>query len=50
MLKPFHPDGEGNPYQQTVAQASSYFVATEPAISLLACQEDLETLAIEDAL
>ncbi|WP_424100599.1 hypothetical protein [Moorena producens] len=57
MLKPFHPDGEGHPYQQTVAQASvaqasslcstltsTLFVATEPAITLLAWQEDLSNL------
>ncbi|NEQ84251.1 MAG: hypothetical protein F6K26_29985 [Moorea sp. SIO2I5] len=99
MLKPFHPDGEGYPYQQTVAQASvaqasSWLVAqasslcpilimdkgilippfysytrhfsqwrmchlilrlalyfwSSPAISLLAKEQDLETLAVEEAL
>ncbi|AOX00109.1 hypothetical protein BJP34_12215 [Moorena producens PAL-8-15-08-1] len=84
MVKAIHPDGEGHPYQQTVAQASRlcstltmdwgividpfypytqhgcqwricHFIWlaldfwTQPAISLLAWQEDLETLAIEDA-
>ncbi|NEQ63041.1 MAG: hypothetical protein F6K53_39060 [Moorea sp. SIO4A1] len=72
MLKPFHPDGEAHPYQETVEQASTLFAKlfatscqwrichlilrlalyfwSSPAITVLACEQDLETLAVEEAL
>lgn len=85
MLKPFHPDGEAHPYQETVEQASSLshtdyelgyshrslislyptslsvadlpphfalalYFWTSPAITVLAWEQDLETLAVEEAL
>ncbi|NEO24033.1 MAG: hypothetical protein F6J98_41525 [Moorea sp. SIO4G2] len=104
MLKPFHPDGEAHPYQETVEQASveqasveqasslcptnrleacstlimdrgilippfypytrhfsqwrichlilrlALYFWSSPAITVLACEQDLETLAVEEAL
>ncbi|NEO37233.1 MAG: hypothetical protein F6J90_13250 [Moorea sp. SIOASIH] len=55
MLKPIHPDGEGHPYQESDARYEQPHDhqtdwGTEPAITLLAPAEDIETLAVEDAL
>ncbi|AOY79578.1 hypothetical protein BJP36_06245 [Moorena producens JHB] len=63
MLKPFHPDGEGHPYQESdvryepLRERISWKPhdhqldwGTELAITVLAPAQDIETLAVEDAL
>ncbi|NEO41740.1 MAG: hypothetical protein F6J90_37625 [Moorea sp. SIOASIH] len=51
MLKPFHPDGEGHPYQQTVAQASVEQASVEQASVEQASveQASVEQASVEQA-